>query len=213
MNRHMSVIESWEDGAEIRVVPPPEGMESNLIVRVYPDEKGESWASVTTSDFREIPVARVDRFKGFESVAETLGARLVPRGWVESVEAFHDTFGHDLGGWPMLPLPSVRDRRLDMLSEELSETEIAAENDNIVEYVDGLIDTIYIAIGGLLEVTDPATVRRVFAEVHRANMSKVGPDGEVIRREDGKILKPDNWTPPDVSSALFDWDSIREDDN
>ena len=44
-------------------------------------------------------------------------------------------------------------------------------------------------------------------------MSKVGPDGEVIRREDGKILKPDNWTPPDVSSALFDWDSIREDNN
>lgn len=39
---------------------------------------------------------------------------------------------------------------------------------------------------------------RVYAEVHRSNMAKVG--GPV--REDGKMLKPDGWTPPDVKAAM-----------
>jgi hypothetical protein len=28
-------------------------------------------------------------------------------------------------------------------------------------------------------------------------------DGKVIRREDGKILKPAGWTPPDIKGVLF----------
>jgi len=41
----------------------------------------------------------------------------------------------------------------------------------------------------------------VFAEVHRSNMAKL-VDGKVIRREDGKVLKPEGWTPPDVKGAM-----------
>lgn len=32
--------------------------------------------------------------------------------------------------------------------------------------------------------------------VHRSNMSKLGPDGQPIRREDGKVLKGPNYQPP-----------------
>jgi len=28
-------------------------------------------------------------------------------------------------------------------------------------------------------------------------------DGKVRRRADGKILKPDGWTPPDTKGAVF----------
>jgi predicted HAD superfamily Cof-like phosphohydrolase len=38
----------------------------------------------------------------------------------------------------------------------------------------------------------------VYEEVHRSNMAKAG--GPV--REDGKVLKPDGWTPPNVAAAL-----------
>jgi hypothetical protein len=27
-------------------------------------------------------------------------------------------------------------------------------------------------------------------------------DGKVIRREDGKVLKPAGWTPPDIAGAM-----------
>ncbi|MFS0884935.1 hypothetical protein [Aeromicrobium sp. 179-A 4D2 NHS] len=43
----------------------------------------------------------------------------------------------------------------------------------------------------------------LFTEVHRSNMAKVGPDGQVIRREDGKVLKPEGWTAPDIESVLW----------
>ena len=42
----------------------------------------------------------------------------------------------------------------------------------------------------------------VIAEVHRANMSKLGPDGRPVLRADGKVLKGDCYTPPDVAAVL-----------
>lgn len=38
----------------------------------------------------------------------------------------------------------------------------------------------------------------IAAEVHRANMAKLGGP----RREDGKVLKPEGWTPPDIDGEL-----------
>ncbi|MFD6400800.1 hypothetical protein [Nocardia sp. NPDC060249] len=42
---------------------------------------------------------------------------------------------------------------------------------------------------------------RVWAEVQRSNIAKM-VDGEVIRRDDGKIEKPEGWTPPDIAGVL-----------
>jgi predicted HAD superfamily Cof-like phosphohydrolase len=42
----------------------------------------------------------------------------------------------------------------------------------------------------------------VFTEVHRSNMAKL-VDGRVLRREDGKIIKPPGWTPPDIAGVLY----------
>lgn len=43
---------------------------------------------------------------------------------------------------------------------------------------------------------------RAFDEVHDSCMRKVGPDGQVRRRDDGKVLKPDGWQPPNVARAI-----------
>lgn len=47
---------------------------------------------------------------------------------------------------------------------------------------------------------------KVFEEVHRSNMSKLMPDGSVRYREDGKVLKPQNWQPPQIAELLADVD-------
>ena len=44
------------------------------------------------------------------------------------------------------------------------------------------------------------------ALVHQSNMSKLGEDGKPIRREDGKVLKGENYKPADLSGLL----KIRE---
>lgn len=45
-------------------------------------------------------------------------------------------------------------------------------------------------------------LNKCFEEVHRSNMSKLGADGKPIYREDGKVLKGPNFTPPDLKKAL-----------
>ena len=48
-------------------------------------------------------------------------------------------------------------------------------------------------------------IASVFAEIHRSNMAKIQPDGTIKRRKDGKILKPESWTPPELSPLLLAW--------
>jgi NTP pyrophosphatase (non-canonical NTP hydrolase) len=42
----------------------------------------------------------------------------------------------------------------------------------------------------------------VWEAVEQSNWRKIGPGGEVVRREDGKIIKPPGWEPPDVAGIL-----------
>ena len=67
---------------------------------------------------------------------------------------------------------------------------------DMVALADGLADVDYVVEGTRLEFgIDGASIA---AEVHRANMAKVG--GPI--REDGKKLKPEGWAPPDIEGEL-----------
>jgi predicted HAD superfamily Cof-like phosphohydrolase len=65
------------------------------------------------------------------------------------------------------------------------------------------------ALGDLRVVIDGGNLRwglpqeEILYEVHRSNMSKLGEDGKPIYREDGKILKGPNFTPPDIKGILL----------
>ena len=69
-----------------------------------------------------------------------------------------------------------------------------------VKLADGLADLIYVCIGAANEFG--IDLAAVWDEVHRSNMAKIGPNGEVKRRTDGKVIKPDGWTPPDIKKVL-----------
>lgn len=92
--------------------------------------------------------------------------------------------------------------RLNLIREELGELTVALTQDDLPEVADALADLIYVIYGMSrifgIELDD------VLAEVHRTNMAKVGVDGKVRRRPDEKILKPDGWLPPDITTILRD---------
>ena len=73
--------------------------------------------------------------------------------------------------------------------------------DATTELADGLLDTIYIAIGWLRAMgLDPQTL---WNEVHFSNMSKADPvTGKLLKREDGKVIKPDGWKPPQLKPLV-----------
>lgn len=69
-----------------------------------------------------------------------------------------------------------------------------------VETADALADLVYVIYGAALESSIP--LDPALQEVQRSNMSKLGADGLPIRREDGKILKGPNYTPPNIEGVL-----------
>lgn len=89
---------------------------------------------------------------------------------------------------------------LDLIREELRELEHAKATDDIVEQADACIDLIVVAIGFGHSLGLP--MQSLWKEVVRSNMSKVSEDGSVKRREDGKILKPLTFSPPDIRGVM-----------
>ncbi len=77
-----------------------------------------------------------------------------------------------------------------MVNDELDELEEAKDT---VEQADALVDAIYYICD--TAVRHGMNLDKLFKIVHRANMQKV-VDGKVLRREDGKIMKPAGWEDP-----------------
>jgi predicted HAD superfamily Cof-like phosphohydrolase len=89
----------------------------------------------------------------------------------------------------------------DLREEETLEFLEARRINDEVEEFDAVLDMIVVLIGYGLSRGWP--MNEGWAEVMRSNMAKIDPQtGAVRRRDDGKILKPEGWTPPDLSSLL-----------
>lgn len=108
------------------------------------------------------------------------------------VHEFHRVFDHPRNFTPTMQPHSRKEARADWIDEEVRELREAS---TLFDAADAYLDIAYFAIGGLVEMgVNPGELWRI---VHGANMAKVQPDGSVKRREDGKIIKPEGWTPPD----------------
>jgi predicted HAD superfamily Cof-like phosphohydrolase len=123
--------------------------------------------------------------------------------WTESVKKFHDAFG--VATREQLGYPDNERQRLryKLIDEEVNKELLPAiAEGSLVEIADGCADAIVVILGTCLEYGIP--IEKVFAEVMRANMSKLGEDDKPIYREDGKVMKGPNYTPPDVRGVLVD---------
>ena len=96
------------------------------------------------------------------------------------------------------------DLYVSLIDEELAEVKEGIANNDRVEILDGLIDTIYVAIGALNSLGVDAM--GAWTEVQRSNMSKVDPEsGKLLKREsDGKILKHSGYSVPVLEPFVKD---------
>lgn len=88
-----------------------------------------------------------------------------------------------------------------LIIEEFQEyvTAMMAEDD--IERLDACMDMIWVILG--LCHMKGYDIAGAWDEVVKTNMAKVDPEtGKVRRREDGKILKPEGWKPPDMSKFI-----------
>jgi len=113
---------------------------------------------------------------------------------------FHEKFGLTINDTPTIPGDDVLQFRINLINEEAEEFEQAAQARNLVEMADALADVIYVALGAAVSLG--IDLAPVFEEVHRSNMTKVWSDGQVRRREDGKVIKPPTYSPANIAQEL-----------
>jgi predicted HAD superfamily Cof-like phosphohydrolase len=116
------------------------------------------------------------------------------------VREFHEAFGVPVLPTPQMPHEERRKLRYRILKEEFEEYVAAENDDDLAEVADALGDMAYIIAGTALEYGIP--LDRVLDAIHASNMAKLGPDGKPLKREDGKVIKPDGWQAPDIAAVL-----------
>jgi predicted HAD superfamily Cof-like phosphohydrolase len=118
----------------------------------------------------------------------------------QDVKDFQLAVGQNVGETPAFPDGPERALRMRLLEEEFNEYQKGEYNNDLENIAKELADIIYIVCGTAVSYGIP--LDKVFNAVHESNMAKL-VDGKPIRREDGKILKPEGWTPPDIKKVLY----------
>lgn len=121
---------------------------------------------------------------------------------LKAVEEFHKIFKQELASTPTLLSDEESYLRRKLMMEEVDEYYTAASENDLVGIADALGDQLYILCGTILKHGMQHVIEDVFAEIHKSNMSKLGPDGEPMIREDGKIIKGPGYLPPHISAIL-----------
>ena len=84
---------------------------------------------------------------------------------------------------------------LNLIKEEVQELEDSRTREGDL---DALIDIVVVAIGAMHSAGFNA--EEAWKEVMATNFAKIDPrTGRVTKREDGKVLKPEGWTAPNLA--------------
>jgi len=93
------------------------------------------------------------------------------------------------------------DMYTSLVTEEYQELMKAISDRNLVEQVDALVDILVVSMGSLISLG--INPQEVWDEVMSTNFAKIDDEtGKVRKREDGKVLKPQGWTPPEITRFI-----------
>lgn len=120
-----------------------------------------------------------------------------------AVVEFHIAADQPIKSEPCLTDEKVNELRIKLLEEEVDELKEALEARDPVATLDALIDIQYVLDGAFLSLGFTWLKDDGFREVHVSNMAKKGPDGKFLKREDGKVVKPDGWKPPNLKRIVY----------
>jgi predicted HAD superfamily Cof-like phosphohydrolase len=89
----------------------------------------------------------------------------------------------------------------NLIVEEYAEYIAARNKNDDVETIDACFDTIWVIVGYML--SRGWDLDRIWDEGALSNLKKIDKTtGKVLKREDGKVMKPEGWQPPDFSKFV-----------
>jgi len=90
---------------------------------------------------------------------------------------------------------------LDLIREETDELEEAIQDNDKVEQLDALVDILVVTMGAIRAAGWDGEA--AWKEVMDTNFAKIDPNtGKVIKRDDGKVLKPEGWLAPQLAQFI-----------
>lgn len=129
---------------------------------------------------------------------------------LEQLKEFHTAFGlriannlEETFAIPEEDFIKLQALRKSLIEEETKEVsaELTADMDP-ANTAKELADLCYVVFGTVISLGLQDKFEEVFDEVHRSNMSKLTKEGTVLRREDGKVLKSDQYSKADINKIL-----------
>lgn len=111
----------------------------------------------------------------------------------DRAQRFHEVFGHPVLNAPTMNAPKRGLHRV-VMREEYMETENANDQDDLVEFADGLADLVWTAYA--TAIGHGIDLQKIIPLVAMSNMSKLGEDGNPVYHPNGKIKKGPNYFPP-----------------
>ena len=90
---------------------------------------------------------------------------------------------------------------LDLITEEYNELKDAIVANDRVEQLDALVDILVVTMGAIR--AGGFDGEGAWKEVMDTNFAKIDAEtGKVRKREDGKVLKPEGWQPPQLAQFV-----------
>lgn len=90
---------------------------------------------------------------------------------------------------------------INLIAEEVAELNEAISQGDRVEQLDALVDILVVTVGAIHSAGYDA--EGAWREVMNTNFAKIDKEtGKVRKREDGKVLKPVGWTPPNLAPFI-----------
>ena len=91
---------------------------------------------------------------------------------------------------------------LNLMEEEWRELQAALASGDRVEQLDALLDFVVVTTGAIHSAG--MNGEGGWKEVMKTNFAKIDREtGKVRKREDGKVLKPQGWTPPNLAPFVI----------
>ena len=114
----------------------------------------------------------------------------------KKLNAFHKAFGHPTDvSYTIGSIDKIKSLRKKLIKEEFEEVMQAIHyKKNKEDVLKELCDLVYVCVG--FADTFGWNFDVAFNRVHASNMSKLDKDGKPIYRDDGKILKSDQYKEP-----------------
>jgi predicted HAD superfamily Cof-like phosphohydrolase len=117
------------------------------------------------------------------------------------VSVFLRAVGQDIPSSPQQTVSDQAELYKKLIKEEVTEFWAAEAASDGVEEIDACFDMMWVIIGYMK--SRGWDCENIWDEGAKSNLSKIDPNtGLVRRREDGKILKPEGWTPPDFTKFV-----------